>query len=119
MADAAPACDWTSATNWEFLPLDEEAFPAVRIARTAGSAGGTAPAVFNGADEACVEAFLEGRLSYPGIVSTIARVVDEHVDGGTDESGSAWVEGNRTTLDDVLSADAWARRRAQQIIQGG
>ena len=117
--DAAPACDWTSATNWEFLPLDEEAFPAVRIARTAGSAGGTAPAVFNGADEACVEAFLEGRLSYPGIVSTIGRVVDEHLAGGRGDAGSAWVEGNRTTLEDVLSADTWARQRADQIIEGG
>lgn len=119
VADAAPACDWTTATTWEFLPLDEEAFPAVRIARTAGSAGGTAPAVFNGADEACVAAFLEGDLSYPGIVATVARVVDEHLDGGTGGAGSAWVDGNRTTLSDVLSADAWARRRARQVIEGG
>ncbi len=117
--DAAPACDWTSAATWEFLPLDEDAFPAVRIARTAGGAGGTAPAVFNGADEACVAAFIEGDLSYPGIVSTIGRVVDEHLAGGTGETGSAWVEGNRTTLEDVLSADAWARDRARQIIVGG
>lgn len=117
--EAAPACDWTSAATWEFLPLDEEAFPAVRIARTAGSAGGTAPAVFNGADEACVAAFLDGRLSYPGIVTTIARVVDEHLSAGAAEPGAAWVEGNQATLEDVLSADAWARRRAQQIIAGG
>ncbi len=117
--DAAPACDWTRASTWEFLPLDDDAFPAVRIARGAGGAGGTAPAVFNGADEACVAAFLEGRLSYPGIVSTIARVLDEHLDGGTGETGSAWVQGNRTTLEDVLSADAWARRRTQQVIEGG
>ena len=64
--DAAPACDWTAATTWEFFPLDEEAFPAVGLARTAGGAGGTAPAVFNAADEAAVAAFQSGRLPFPG-----------------------------------------------------
>ena len=77
--DAAPACDWSHAATWEFLPLDEEAFPAVRWARTAGSAGGTAPAVFNAADEACVGAFLAGDLPFVGIVDTVARVLDEHL----------------------------------------
>ncbi|HSK27617.1 MAG TPA: 1-deoxy-D-xylulose-5-phosphate reductoisomerase, partial [Jiangellales bacterium] len=45
--DAAPACDWTRAATWEFLPLDDDAFPAVRLAREAGGRGGTAPAVYN------------------------------------------------------------------------
>jgi 1-deoxy-D-xylulose-5-phosphate reductoisomerase len=43
--DAAPGCDWTTASTWEFLPLDDTAFPAVQLARRAGLAGGTAPAV--------------------------------------------------------------------------
>ena len=116
--DAAPACDWSAATTWEFAPLDEEAFPAVRLARLAGSAGGTAPAVFNGADEACVGAFLDGRLPFTGIVETVARVVDEHLDGGPDSSpGSGWVDGNNATLADVSSADAWARRRAEELVK--
>src|ERR687890_458585 len=46
---AAAGCDWTTASTWEFLPLDDEAFPAVRLARAAGEAGGTSPAVFNAA----------------------------------------------------------------------
>jgi len=116
--DAAPACDWSTATTWEFAPLDEEAFPAVRLARAAGSAGGTAPAVFNGADEACVGAFLHGRLPFTGIVETVARVVGEHLEGGPDRSlGSAWVDGNNATLADVSSADAWARRRAEDLVK--
>ena len=118
VADAAPACDWTTATSWDFFPLDDDAFPAVRLARTAGSAGGTAPAVFNGADEACVAAFLAGDLAFTGIVDTVARIVDEHLaadEGAT--GGSAWIDGNNVTLPDVISADAWARRRAAEIVR--
>ena len=117
--DAAPGCDWTRAATWEFEPLDEEAFPAVRLARTAGRAGGTAPAVFNGADEACVAAFLDGRLPFTGIVDTVARVVAEHLDpaAGGGPAGSAWIDGNATTLTDVWNADGWARRRADELVE--
>jgi 1-deoxy-D-xylulose-5-phosphate reductoisomerase len=114
--DAAPPCDWSVSTSWEFHPLDEDAFPAVRTARAAGTAGGTAPAVFNGADEECVAAFLSGDLPFTGIVSTIRRVLDEHLDGGAGEPGSAWVHGNATTIEDVFSADAWSRTRARDLI---
>ncbi len=116
VADAAPACDWAAATSWDFLPLDEDAFPAVRLARLAGSAGGTAPAVFNGADEACVAAFLDGRLRFTGIVETVRRVVDEHLHGEGGGPGQSWVPGNNATLADVTSADAWARRRAGELL---
>ena len=112
--DAAAACDWSTATAWEFFPLDEEAFPAVGLARRAGGAGGTAPAVFNGADEACVEAFLAGRIPFTAIVDTVARVLDEHLAPGSGE----WVPGNAVTLDDVLHADTWARARATAIAGG-
>jgi 1-deoxy-D-xylulose-5-phosphate reductoisomerase len=119
--DAAPACDWTAATRWEFLPLDEEAFPAVGLARRAGSAGGTAPAVFNGADEACVAAFLDGRLPFAGIVETVARVLDEHLEGSSHDRapdpGASWVDGNNAGLWDVTAADAWARRRASELVR--
>jgi 1-deoxy-D-xylulose-5-phosphate reductoisomerase len=115
--DAAPACDWTRASTWEFLPLDEEAFPAVRAARLAGAAAGTAPAVYNGADEVCVAAFLEGRLPFLGIVDIIMRVLDEHLAGDSQVPGASW--GNAQTVADVLAADDWARRRAADIIEGG
>ncbi|MFW6203932.1 MAG: 1-deoxy-D-xylulose-5-phosphate reductoisomerase, partial [Actinomycetota bacterium] len=104
--DAAPGCDWTGATTWEFAPLDDEAFPAVTLAREAGGRGGTAPAVYNAANEECVEAFLAGRLAFPAIVDTVASVLAEH-DGG-----------NVTGVDDVLAAEAWARDRARGIIGG-
>ena len=111
---AAAACDWSTAATWEFFPLDEEAFPAVSLARRAAGAGGTGPAVFNGADEACVEAFLGGRIPFTAIVDTVASVLEEHLAPGSGE----WVPGNAVTLDDVLHADAWARARATAIAGG-
>jgi 1-deoxy-D-xylulose-5-phosphate reductoisomerase len=102
---AARAVDWTTAHTWTFEPLDEAAFPAVALAREVGTEGGTAPAVYNAANEVCVEAFLAGRLRFTGIIDTVARVVSEH-----DGSGRTAV-----TLDDVLAADRWARGRAREL----
>jgi 1-deoxy-D-xylulose-5-phosphate reductoisomerase len=103
--DAASPVDWTAAHTWTFEPLDEAAFPAVALARDVGLAGGTAPAVYNAANEVCVEAFLGGRLRFAGIIDTVARVISEH-----DGRGRAVV-----TIDDVLAADNWARERARQL----
>ena len=102
---AAPGLDWTTAASWTFEPLDGEAFPAVALAREAASRGGTAPAVYNGANEACVADFLAGRISFPRIVDTVARIVSEHETSGT----------GATTLEDVLAVDAWARARAREL----
>ena len=66
--------DWTTATSWTFEPLDDAAFPAVRLAKQVGRAGGTYPAVFNAANEQAVDAFHEGRLSFLGIIDVIHRV---------------------------------------------
>lgn len=106
--DAAPGVDWTKAATWEFFPLDNDAFPSVALARHVGSLGGTAPAVFNAANEECVEAFRTGRLPFTGIVDTVARVVEEH---GTPASGT------RLTVEDVLEAETWARARAGELAQ--
>jgi 1-deoxy-D-xylulose-5-phosphate reductoisomerase len=105
--DTAPAVDWTRPQTWEFLPLDDEAFPAVALAREAGRRGGTAPAVYNAANEAGVDAFRRGRLRFDRIVSTIERVLTEHdVPSG----------GRSLSVEDVVDADAWARHRAAEVI---
>ncbi len=109
VADAAPAIDWTAAHTWTFEPLDTAAFPAVALAREAGTAGGAAPAVDNAANEQCVEAFLAGRIPFAGIVDTVARVVSEH-----DGSGRTIA-----TIEDVLAADHWARDRARELTGTG
>jgi len=106
--DAAPAVDWTTSQTWEFFPLDDEAFPAVRLARRAGAAGGTAPAAYNAANEVCVEAFLAGRLRFADIVPTVAAVLAAHAAA----EGPVPSNGRELTVDDVLAVDAWARDRA-------
>jgi 1-deoxy-D-xylulose-5-phosphate reductoisomerase len=105
-ADAAPGLDWTTATAWTFQPLDEDAFPAISLARRAGIAGGCAPAVFNAANEECVEAFLGGRLPFLSIVDTVSAVVEEFLAGNS---------GNPSSVADVLSAEDWARNRAREV----
>jgi 1-deoxy-D-xylulose-5-phosphate reductoisomerase len=103
--DASPPWDWSEASRWEFLPLDGEAFPSVQLAREAGTRGGTAPAVFNAANEVCVQAFRDGRLPFLGIVDTVARVVTDH----------DVLSYQELSIDDVLAADAWARARAREL----
>ena len=115
VAEAIPGCDWSKASTWEFFPLDTEAFPAVDIARKAGAAGGTATAVFNAADEACVGAFLERTIAFTSIVRAVEQVLDEHLAGGDDQAGSMWVSGGVVTVADVEAADAWARVRALEV----
>jgi 1-deoxy-D-xylulose-5-phosphate reductoisomerase len=107
--DAGPALDWSRAHTWSFQPLDHEAFPAVGLAREAGSTGGTAPAVYNAANEICVEAFRSGRIAFPRIVDTVAKVVSEHESAARDA----------VTLEDVLAADRWARIRALELTGEG
>jgi 1-deoxy-D-xylulose-5-phosphate reductoisomerase len=107
--DAGPVFDWSKAMNWEFFPLDEKAFPSVPLACHVGALGGTAPAVFNAANEECVEAFLASRLPFNGIVDTVSAVVEEHT-GRNDTPGTTDL-----TLTDVLQAETWARRRAREL----
>jgi 1-deoxy-D-xylulose-5-phosphate reductoisomerase len=105
--DAAPTLDWSKAATWTFEPLDDDAFPAVRLAREAAGVGGTAPAVYNAANEECLDAFMAGKIPFTGIVDTVAQVVSEH-----DASGDV-------TLEDVLAVDAWARTRARELHSKG
>jgi 1-deoxy-D-xylulose-5-phosphate reductoisomerase len=100
--------DWRKAETWEFHPLDDEAFPAVSLAREAGSRGGTTPAVYNAANEVAVEAFRDGRLPFTGIVDVVASAIADH-DVPSNE---------QLSLDDVLAADAWAREAASRTIAG-
>jgi 1-deoxy-D-xylulose-5-phosphate reductoisomerase len=102
---AAAAVDWTTAHQWELLPLDDEAFPAVRLAKAAGQAGHCRPAVFNAANEELLAAFVAGRLPFLGIVDLLERVLDETPD--FPEPG---------TVEEVLAAESWARVRARELV---
>ena len=98
--------DWTTAQQLTFEPLDDDAFPAVALARRAGEAGGCTPAVYNAANEALVGAFHDGRVGFLEIVAGIADVVDEWL---RDHPVSSDPPG---TVEEVEAADRWARERA-------
>jgi 1-deoxy-D-xylulose-5-phosphate reductoisomerase len=85
-----------------FEEPDAERFPALELARKAGEAGGTLPAVLNAANEIAVEAFVNGRISFPEISATVRRTMDRH----------RLVP--HATLQQILEADAWARTEAAQ-----
>jgi 1-deoxy-D-xylulose-5-phosphate reductoisomerase len=103
--DAAPGVDWTAAHRWELTPLDDEAFPAVRLAKAAGRAGRCRPAIYNAANEEFLAAFVAGRLPFLGIVDGLERVLSEAPDFA--EPG---------TVEEVLAAEAWARSRAGELV---
>ena len=107
--DAGPSVDWTQAATWEFFPLDEDAFPAVALARAVGAAGACFPAVFNAANEECVAAFLAGRIRFTEIVDTISKVVDDW--GSSPENDTSAPD-----VDTLMSAEIWARNRAHQVL---
>jgi 1-deoxy-D-xylulose-5-phosphate reductoisomerase len=97
--------DWSTASTWNFEPLDNAAFPSVELAKSVGRAGGTYPAVFNAANEQAVLAFHDGRIGFLDIVDTVATVVDTHEPG-------------ETSLTGVLEAERWARAAADALIAG-
>ncbi|WP_428343209.1 1-deoxy-D-xylulose-5-phosphate reductoisomerase [Mycobacterium sp.] len=104
---AAAACDFSTASTWEFEPLDDEVFPAVALARQAGQTGGCMTAVYNAANEEAAEAFLAGRIGFPAIVQTIADVLS---------AADPWAA-EPATVEDVLDAQRWARAEALGLIK--
>jgi 1-deoxy-D-xylulose-5-phosphate reductoisomerase len=104
---AAQPCRWDTAQSWTFEPLDDDAFPGVRLARAAGTVGGCLPAVLNAANEEAVGAFLAGALPFTGITELTERVLDAADDWTADPA----------TVADVLAAEEWARDRARGLAQ--
>jgi 1-deoxy-D-xylulose-5-phosphate reductoisomerase len=106
LAGSAAACDFSTASTWEFEPLDAAVFPAVELARHAGEAGGCMTAVYNAANEEAAAAFLAGRIRFPAIVRTMDDVL---------HAADQWAA-EPATVDDVLDAQRWARQRARDAI---
>jgi 1-deoxy-D-xylulose-5-phosphate reductoisomerase len=106
VSGAAPACDFNTASTWEFEPLDSDVFPAVELARQAGETGGCMTAVYNAANEEAAAAFLDGRIGFPAIVRTIADVLS---------AADQWAV-SPANVDEVLDAQRWARERAQRAV---
>lgn len=96
--------DWGSSWQLGFEPPDLDRFPAITLGKEVASAGGTAGAVLNAANEAAVTCFLRGELRYLQIVQACRAVVDSHT---YDPS---------PTLSQLHRLDAWAREEVKQWI---
>ena len=100
------AIDWSELSILEFEPPDRTTFPCLDLAYRAGRVGDLAPAWLNAANEVAVQAFLDGRITWAAIADVVTATLD-----GYEVSGS----GERT-VDDVLGADATARRLATSVV---
>ncbi len=102
---ALPRLDLAKAGALHFHAPDPARFPCLALAREAAALGGVATCTMNAANEIAVSAFLAGRAAFPRIWETVAQVVAETPPApGT------------PSLDAILDADSWARRRAAEIL---
>ncbi len=99
------AIDWSETKSLHFEPPDRETFRCLDLAYEAGRIGGTAPAWMNGANEAAVEAFLSGTISWSEIAPSIERALELH-DGATADSVDAIVRADRRGRECVQSKSA-------------
>lgn len=105
--NSLPPLDFGKLRQLEFATPRYEDFPALNLARHAGDAGGTLPAVLNAANEVAVSAFLDRKISFPRIWQTVAAVMDHHENVAHPD------------LDAILRADQWAREEAAKRVQKG
>ena len=96
--------DFAALAKLEFEAPRTADFPALDLARWAGEAGGTLPAVLNAANEVAVAAFIEKGCSFPAIWQTVERTMRTHAPVAHPD------------LSTILAADTWARRCAEEIL---
>lgn len=98
--------DLTKIASLTFEEPDTDTFYALELAKRAGREGGTLATVFNSADEAAVELFMKGKLSYLGITEAIAYAMDAHKNV------------KDPTLEDIYEADREARQTVMTMASG-
>ncbi len=106
LAGGLQALDFAKLARLDFEEPRHADFPALGLAREAGLAGGTLPAVFNAANEVAVDAFIAGRIRFPEIWRVVGETMQAH------ELAAA------SSLEAVIAADAWARRAALAACHG-
>lgn len=99
-----PSLNLVKKRKLEFLSPDTKKFPCLRLAYLAGLCGGTAPVVLNAADEIAVSAFMENKIRFADLPKIIEKVLDRHKSV------------NDPSLEEILQADLWAKKEAEQII---
>ncbi|CAB0516127.1 1-deoxy-D-xylulose-5-phosphate reductoisomerase [Corynebacterium diphtheriae] len=104
--EAQPALDFSQASTWDFMPVDNEAFSAVELAREVALKQGTYPAVYNAANEQAAAAFLRGRIRFPQIVDIVGEVV----------AGSSQFAGVASSVEEIIAHESESRRRADALV---
>jgi 1-deoxy-D-xylulose-5-phosphate reductoisomerase len=102
---SVPPLDLASGVTLEFSAPDLDTFPLLELARRAGEQGGSAPCVFNAANEVAVSAFLEGRLPFLAIDEVVGDALD------------AIEHGHPRDLEELVTVDAAARQRAEESLK--
>jgi 1-deoxy-D-xylulose-5-phosphate reductoisomerase len=110
LPNSMPPTDLARIGALTFEQPDLQRFPSLRLAREAGRAGGTMPAVFNAANEMAVARFVQGEIRFTDIFETVERVMQAHRVNG---AAAGWVAS--PSLDAILAADLWARKEAERV----
>jgi len=108
ISKATNPIDWSQNHSWTFSPIDINKFPAVDLARRCGELGGGLPAIFNAANEAAVEAFINGAIPFTAIVEIVEECV-QTLGGGSPIS--------IRDISDVSAIENDARVQAGKIVQ--
>ena len=101
--NSMPPTDFAKISQLTFENPDPVKFPSLRLAREAGRAGGTMPAVFNAANEVAVARFVDGQIGFLQIFETVERTMNAHRVVA------------HPSLDAILAADLWARKEAERV----
>jgi 1-deoxy-D-xylulose-5-phosphate reductoisomerase len=112
LPNSMPPTDFAKIATLTFENPDPGKFPSLRLAREAGRAGGTMPAVFNAANEVAVARFVSGKIKFTQIFEMVERVMGSHRAARPD--GESWVAS--PSLDVILGADLWARKEAEHVV---
>jgi len=102
--------DWTKNQTWTFENVNEKVFKAINLAKEVGKSAGSAPAAMNAANEECVSAFIEQKISFLSIVEIVENIAKSHL------SSSSFVDNKSLTLEKLLNLDELIRIETRELI---
>ena len=108
ISKATAAIDWSKSHTWQFLPIDNEKYPAIELAKRCGQLGSGLPAVYNAANEVAVAAFLAGQIKFTAIIDIVEAVVQSF---GSNTSTTI------RDISDVSGVEQSARSKAGELIK--
>jgi 1-deoxy-D-xylulose-5-phosphate reductoisomerase len=108
ISKATTAIDWSKSHTWQFLPIDNEKYPAIELAKRCGQLGSGLPAVYNAANEVAVAAFLAGQIKFTAIIDIVEAVV---------QSFGSNTPTTIRDISDVSGVEQSARSKAGELIK--